>query len=98
MLLIESTKGDWVRKGCTGTRKVQGSETITLIFFVISGVSNAHKDRLKYPLIRKNGKLERSSWDEGMSPPSKVVLWTEYLSRDSILRQPSALIDLLTSL
>lgn len=25
-----------------------------------------HKDRLKYPLIRKKGKLERASWDEAM--------------------------------
>ncbi len=24
-------------------------------------------DRLKYPLIRKNGKLERASWDEAMN-------------------------------
>lgn len=26
-----------------------------------------HPDRLKYPLIRRNGKLERASWDEAMS-------------------------------
>jgi ferredoxin-nitrate reductase len=29
-------------------------------------VTNNHKDRLKYPLVRKNGKLERASWDEAM--------------------------------
>ena len=28
---------------------------------------NHHPDRLKYPLIRKNGQLERASWDEAMS-------------------------------
>ena len=28
---------------------------------------NQSKDRLKYPMIRKNGKLERASWDEAMS-------------------------------
>lgn len=27
---------------------------------------NHSQDRLKYPLIRKNGKLERASWDEAM--------------------------------
>lgn len=26
-----------------------------------------HSDRLKYPQIRRNGKLERASWDEAMS-------------------------------
>jgi anaerobic selenocysteine-containing dehydrogenase len=30
-------------------------------------VSLNHRDRLKYPLIRRNGKLERASWDEAMS-------------------------------
>jgi ferredoxin-nitrate reductase len=30
-------------------------------------VSNGHKGWLKYPLIRKGGKLERASWDEAMS-------------------------------
>jgi anaerobic selenocysteine-containing dehydrogenase len=29
-------------------------------------VSNNHKDRLTHPLVRKNGKLERASWDEAM--------------------------------
>ena len=28
--------------------------------------SQAHPDRLKYPMIRKNGKLERATWDEAM--------------------------------
>ncbi len=28
---------------------------------------NAHKDRLTYPMIRKNGVLERASWDEAMN-------------------------------
>jgi anaerobic selenocysteine-containing dehydrogenase len=27
----------------------------------------SHKDRLKHPLIRKNGLLEQASWDEAMS-------------------------------
>lgn len=26
-----------------------------------------HEDRLKYPLIRRNGNLERATWDEAMS-------------------------------
>jgi anaerobic selenocysteine-containing dehydrogenase len=26
-----------------------------------------HPDRLKHPLIRRNGKLEPASWDEAMS-------------------------------
>lgn len=26
-----------------------------------------HKDRLKYPQIRRNGKLERATWEEAMS-------------------------------
>lgn len=26
-----------------------------------------HSDRLQYPLIRRNGKLERASWDEAMT-------------------------------
>lgn len=34
---------------------------------VSSWTSIHHPDRLKYPLIRKNGKLERASWDEAMS-------------------------------
>ena len=29
-------------------------------------VANDSKDRLRYPMIRKNGKLERASWDEAM--------------------------------
>jgi len=29
-------------------------------------VSNSHKDRLKYPLVRKIGKLEHASWDEAL--------------------------------
>ncbi|KAH8819369.1 putative periplasmic nitrate reductase [Xylogone sp. PMI_703] len=32
-----------------------------------SWISNKSKERLHYPLIRKNGKLERASWDEAMS-------------------------------
>lgn len=30
-------------------------------------VTNAHKDRLTHPMIRKNGKLERATWDEAMT-------------------------------
>ena len=26
-----------------------------------------HKDRLTHPLIRKNGKMEKATWDEAMS-------------------------------
>lgn len=29
--------------------------------------ANQSKDRLRYPMIRKNGKLERASWDETMT-------------------------------
>jgi anaerobic selenocysteine-containing dehydrogenase len=32
-----------------------------------SGVSTAHRERLKYPMIRRNAKLERVFWDEAMS-------------------------------
>lgn len=32
-----------------------------------SWTSIHHPDRLKYPLIRRYGKLERASWDEAMS-------------------------------
>ena len=31
-----------------------------------SWVTNAHKDRLHYPLIRRNGQLERATWNEAM--------------------------------
>lgn len=34
---------------------------------VCSWVSINHPDRLRYPLIRRNGKLQRASWDEAMS-------------------------------
>lgn len=30
-------------------------------------ITVGHLDRLKYPLIRRNGKLERASWDEAMN-------------------------------
>jgi ferredoxin-nitrate reductase len=30
-------------------------------------VVNKHKDRLTHPMIRKNGKMERATWDEAMS-------------------------------
>ena len=30
-------------------------------------MSIGHKDRLTHPLVRKNGKLEKASWDEAMS-------------------------------
>ncbi|KAF6223828.1 hypothetical protein HO173_013159 [Letharia columbiana] len=29
-------------------------------------MSTVHEERLKYPLIRKNGDLQRASWDEAM--------------------------------
>jgi ferredoxin-nitrate reductase len=38
-----------------------------LIFHRMHGwISNSHKDRLKYPFVLKDGKLERASWDEAM--------------------------------
>ena len=30
-----------------------------------------HKDRLKYPMVRKNGKLVRASWDEALYTVAK---------------------------
>ena len=32
-----------------------------------------HKDRLKYPMIRKNGKLVRASWDEALNLVAKNI-------------------------
>ena len=33
-----------------------------------------HKDRLKYPMIRKNGKLVESSWEEALDLVAKKIL------------------------
>ncbi|KAE8420222.1 hypothetical protein BDV36DRAFT_306935 [Aspergillus pseudocaelatus] len=38
-----------------------------LTWDIYSWESIHHPDRLKHPLIRRNGKLERASWDEAMS-------------------------------
>ncbi|KAI9370266.1 hypothetical protein BJX61DRAFT_549084 [Aspergillus egyptiacus] len=46
---------DRVNKGRLGPKGLNG------------WVSINHPDRLKYPLIRRNGQLERASWDEAMS-------------------------------
>ncbi|GAO52237.1 hypothetical protein G7K_6319-t1 [Saitoella complicata NRRL Y-17804] len=46
---------DRVNKGRLGPKGLHG------------WIANHSKDRLLYPLIRKNGKLERSSWEEAMS-------------------------------
>lgn len=46
---------DRVNKGRLGPKGMLGWET------------NHHPDRLTHPMIRKNGKLERASWDEAMS-------------------------------
>ncbi|KAL4876787.1 hypothetical protein BJY04DRAFT_231398 [Aspergillus karnatakaensis] len=46
---------DRVNKGRLGPKGLNG------------WVSISHPDRLTHPLIRKNGKLERASWDEAMS-------------------------------
>ncbi|KAJ5982023.1 hypothetical protein N7451_012123 [Penicillium sp. IBT 35674x] len=46
---------DRVNKGRLGPKGLNG------------WVSIGHPDRLKHPLIRRNGKLERASWDEAMS-------------------------------
>ncbi|CEL10262.1 Putative Nitrate reductase [Aspergillus calidoustus] len=46
---------DRVNKGRLGPKGLNG------------WVSINHPDRLKHPLIRRNGKLERASWDEAMS-------------------------------
>ena len=32
-----------------------------------------HKDRLKYPMIRKNGKLVRASWEEALNTVAKKI-------------------------
>ena len=32
-----------------------------------------HKDRLKYPMVRKNGKLVRASWDEALNTVAKKI-------------------------
>ncbi|KAK2738987.1 hypothetical protein FQN55_009643 [Onygenales sp. PD_40] len=46
---------DRVNKGRLGPKGLYGWAAIN------------HPDRLKYPMIRRNGKLERASWDEAMS-------------------------------
>uniref|UniRef100_A0A093XDL3 Nitrate reductase n=1 Tax=Talaromyces marneffei PM1 TaxID=1077442 RepID=A0A093XDL3_TALMA len=46
---------DRVNKGRLGPKGLNGWTAIS------------HPDRLKYPLVRKNGKLERVSWDEAMN-------------------------------
>ncbi|KAJ1716297.1 periplasmic nitrate reductase [Aspergillus flavus] len=46
---------DRVNKGRLGPKGLHGWESIH------------HPDRLKHPLIRRNGKLEQASWDEAMS-------------------------------
>ena len=38
----------------------------TLTFYFNSWKAINSKDRLTHPLIRRNGKLERASWDEAM--------------------------------
>ncbi|KAF8857910.1 hypothetical protein BDZ45DRAFT_704998 [Acephala macrosclerotiorum] len=55
MVRVRGHAVDRVNKGRLGPRGMPG------------WVSNAHKNRLKYPLIRKNGKLERASWDKAMN-------------------------------
>ena len=32
-----------------------------------------HKDRLKYPMVRKNGKLVRASWEEALNTVAKKI-------------------------
>lgn len=65
---------DRVNKGRLGPKGMHAYVSINFDRYQIawaeilfSWVSNGHKDRLKYPLIRKNGHLERASWDEAMS-------------------------------
>jgi ferredoxin-nitrate reductase len=43
-----------VNKGRLGPKGLHGWKAI------------GHEDRLKYPQIRRNGKLERATWDEAM--------------------------------
>jgi anaerobic selenocysteine-containing dehydrogenase len=43
------------------------------------------KDRLTHPMIRKNGRLERASWDEAMGLiVAKTKELQEYLTNHSI--------------
>ena len=61
---IESTKVDLVQRDSMGNGY---PSDICCRTDPSSWVANAHKDRLLYPLIRKNGQLERASWEEAMS-------------------------------
>ncbi|KAL1971914.1 hypothetical protein VTN31DRAFT_2002 [Thermomyces dupontii] len=51
---VRGRVSDRVNKGRLGPKGLNG------------WVSIDHPDRLRYPLIRRNGKLERASWDEAM--------------------------------
>ncbi|KKZ67898.1 nitrate reductase-like protein [[Emmonsia] crescens] len=52
---VRGRVSDRVNKGRLGPKGLNG------------WVSINHRDRLRYPLIRQNGKLQRASWDEAMS-------------------------------
>ncbi|KAJ5849351.1 Nitrate reductase [Penicillium chrysogenum] len=52
---VRGRVSDRVNKGRLGPKGLHGWASIN------------HADRLKYPLIRRNGKLERATWDEVMS-------------------------------
>jgi ferredoxin-nitrate reductase len=56
---------DRVNKGRLGPKGLHGWKAI------------GHEDRLKYPQIRRNGKLERATWDEAMV--SKGIQTTNYI-------------------
>jgi anaerobic selenocysteine-containing dehydrogenase len=53
-------------------------------------VANSSEDRLKYPMIRRNGKLERASWDEAMN----LIVQR---SKDIIAEHTSSAIGIYTS-
>ena len=52
---VRGREVDRVNKGRLGPKGMTAWKSLT------------HPDRLKYPMIRKNGKLERSTWDEAMN-------------------------------
>lgn len=69
---VRGRVSDRVNKGRLGPKGLNGYHTLSSAFpasCVLTGprwVSIDHPDRLRYPLIRRNGKLERASWDEAM--------------------------------
>ena len=63
---------DRVNKGRLGPKGLNGYVILSItgtstILTLTRWITVGHPDRLKHPLIRKNGKLERATWNEAMS-------------------------------